>query len=163
MLIKSIGFGFDTEKLTKDLVRFRDISFKQTTPRLSTTIDYPKPDQQLTTQVLHKQINWMYFDLKHWRVIDTFWGIRLSWATTSSYKPVFSLVACSWGHPVLVFHHFLSKFSRNLFSCRRKILSVKSPVCGSLSCKASASPLAVVKPETEKVIESLHIHKSRSC
>ena len=40
MLITSIGFGFDTEKLTKDLVRFRDICFKETTPR--------KPDQQLT-------------------------------------------------------------------------------------------------------------------
>ena len=82
----------------------------------------------------------------------------LPWASTFSYKTVFLLVACSWVHPVLVFYHFLSKFSRNLFSCRRKIVSVKSPVCGSLSCKASVSPFSVVKLETAKVIESRQLH-----
>ena len=97
-------------------------------------------------------------DLKHCRVIHCGVFDMLPWATTSSYKTVFLLVACSWGHPVLVFHHFLSKFSRNLFSCRRKIVSVKPPVCGSLSFKASTSPFAVVKPETAKVIESRQLH-----
>ena len=80
-------------------------------------------------------------------------GYSITMASDSFLKTVFLLVACSWGHPVLVFHHFLSKFPRNLFSCRRKIASVKSLVCGSLSCKVSASPLAVVKPETAIVIE----------
>ena len=60
---------------------------------------------------------------------------------------------------MFVSHHFRFNFSRNLFSCRRKIASVKSLVCGSLSCKASASPLAVVKPETEIVIDHRHIHE----
>lgn len=68
---------------------------------------------------------------------------------TKCQAQVFLLVSCSWGQPLDSSHHFFFKASRKWFSCRCSIASVKSLVCGSFSCKASANPLAVVSPGTE--------------
>ena len=51
---------------------------------------------------------------------------------------------------LLLSHHFRSKLARKSFSCKRNMVRLKLCTWGSLLWKASAYPLAVPKPGTER-------------